>query len=54
MLSITVIAGSLCLCYYFKCFSTIYFKLLSLYQRTRKPKRNITKSDIVLFKNLPK
>ena len=54
ILTITVIAGSLFLCYYFQCYSTIYSKILSFYQRTRKSKRNTKKRDVVLFKNISK
>ena len=50
--TIAVIANLQFLCYYFKCYSTIYFKILSFYQRTLKPKRNIKTNDIVLFTNL--
>ena len=54
ILTITVIAGSLFLCYYFKCYSTIYSKILRFYQRTRKPQRNNKKHDVELFKNITK
>ena len=41
ILTITVIGGSLFLCYYFKCYSVIYAKLVNIYLRTRQPKNKI-------------
>ena len=52
ILTITVIANLLLLCYYFKCYSTIYFKILSFYVRTQKLRRIIKRSDIVIYINL--
>ena len=49
VLTITVIAGLLFLCFYFKCYFSIYSKSLSLYLRIHKPKRNINTSDRMLF-----
>ena len=54
ILTITVISGSLFLCYYFKCYNFIYTKILSLYQRARKPKTNIQNSKILFSKNVNK
>ena len=51
ILTITVIGGSLFLCYYFKCYSVIYAKLVNFYLRTRQPKNKFKAKDIVVFKN---
>ena len=51
ILTLTVIGGSLFLCYYFKCYSVIYAKLVIINHRTRQPKNKIEAKDIVVFKN---
>ena len=51
ILTITVISGSLFLCYYFKCYSIIYAKILNWYQRARKPKNNAKISKVLFSKN---
>ena len=48
-LPITVISGSLFLCYYFKCYSIIYAKILNWYQRARKPKNNVKISKVFIL-----
>ena len=50
ILTLTVI-GFLFLCYNFKCYSFIYFKLTKFYQRTRTQKRKLKTNDAVVFKN---
>ena len=49
--SLTVIGGSLFLCYYVKCYLIIYSKLIEFYQRTRKPKQKLKPKDAIVFKN---
>ena len=49
--TLSVIGGSLFLCYYFKCYSVIYSKLIKFYQRTHKPKQTLKTKDAVVFKN---
>ena len=51
ILIIIIIFGSLFLCYYFKCYSFIYSKILYFYQRARKPKNNSKISKISFSKN---
>ena len=52
ILTLTVISGSLFLCYYFKCYPFIYSKILNLYQRARKPKINAKTSKVIFSKKL--
>ena len=39
------------LCYYFKCYSIIFAKLLKCYQRTRQPNNKIKSKENVVYKN---
>ena len=49
-LTLTVIGGSLFLCYYFKCYSIICAKILKFYQQTRPPKNKSKSKEKVVFK----